>query len=311
MRINAINLLMKQPEAQLAASIRRLLSDKNAERRLAGLDMMKSIRNVDFLKDSYQKLLSTVREIQKPNAKEKILIESLIGDGTEQSPTSNYTRENGFGLYDPALEVSLPPITPDAGFNVKKAFEFIRLGKAKAIFDKLNKYIEKHKEDEFTDKYGEVRLVGNSVLLNWYKHYDGLSELGLPELWLNFYQQEIGSYDKLLMMKFMLASTGAPNEIEEDEDDEFDEEEQEDKEAAIQSLNTFEPLINKMYAGFTYRGLQKSLRKLTYYRQIEDIIDGLAHEYRNEATYQQFSVNMLLQLLPLLNTKNIFPSIHQ
>lgn len=306
MRINAINLLMKQPEAQLAASIRRLLSDKNAERRLAGLDMMKSIRNVDFLKDSYQKLLSTVREIQKPNAKEKILIESLIGDGTEQSPTSNYTRENGFGLYDPALEVSLPPITPDAGFNVKKAFEFIRLGKAKAIFDKLNKYIEKHKEDEFTDKYGEVRLVGNSVLLNWYKHYDGLSELGLPELWLNFYQQEIGSYDKLLMMKFMLASTGAPNEIEEDEDDEFDEEEQEDKEAAIQSLNTFEPLINKMYAGFTYRGLQKSLRKLTYYRQIEDIIDGLAHEYRNEATYQQFSVNMLLQLLPLLNTKNIF-----
>ena len=69
----------------------------------------------------------------------------------EQSPTSNYTRENGFGLYDPALEVSLPPITPDAGFTVKKAFEFIRLGKAKAIFDKLNKYIEKHKEDEFTE----------------------------------------------------------------------------------------------------------------------------------------------------------------
>ena len=178
MRINAINLLMKQPEAQLAASIRRLLSNKNAERRLAGLDMMKSIRNVDFLKDRYQELLSTVREIQKPNAKEKVLIESLIGDGTEQSTTSNYTLENGFGLYNPALEVSLPPITPDAGFNVKKAFEFIRLGKAKAIFDKLNKYIEKHKEDEFTDKYGEVRLVGNSVLLNWYKHYDGLILFG-------------------------------------------------------------------------------------------------------------------------------------
>ena len=132
----------KQPEAQLAASIRRLLSNKNAERRLAGLDMMKSIRNVDFLKDRYQELLSTVREIQKPNAKEKVLIESLIGDGTEQSTTSNYTLENGFGLYNPALEVSLPPITPDTGFNVKKAFEFIRLGKAKAIFDKLNKYIQ-------------------------------------------------------------------------------------------------------------------------------------------------------------------------
>ena len=137
MRINAINLLMKQPKEQLTGSIRRLLSNKNAERRLAGLDMMKTIRNVDFLKESYRELLSTVREIQKPNAKEKILIESLIGDGTEQSTTSNYTRENGFGLYDPAFEVNLPAITPDAGFNVKKAFEFIRLGKAKAIFDKI------------------------------------------------------------------------------------------------------------------------------------------------------------------------------
>ena len=82
---------MKQPKEHLTGSIRRLLSNKNAERRLAGLDMMKTIRNVDFLKESYRELLSTVREIQKPNAKEKILIESLIGDGTEQSTTSNYT----------------------------------------------------------------------------------------------------------------------------------------------------------------------------------------------------------------------------
>ena len=60
MRINAINLLMKQPKEQLTGSIRRLLSNKNAERRLAGLDMMKTIRNVDFLKESYRELLSTV-----------------------------------------------------------------------------------------------------------------------------------------------------------------------------------------------------------------------------------------------------------
>ena len=45
MRIHAINLLMKQPKEQLAGSIRRLLTDKVAERRLAGLDMMKTIHN--------------------------------------------------------------------------------------------------------------------------------------------------------------------------------------------------------------------------------------------------------------------------
>ena len=37
--------------------------------------------------------------------------------------TQHYTKDNGFGLYDPSLEVSLPEITQDKGFNVKKAFE--------------------------------------------------------------------------------------------------------------------------------------------------------------------------------------------
>ena len=45
MRINAINLLMKQPKEQLTGSIRRLLSNKNAERRLAGLAMKKNKQN--------------------------------------------------------------------------------------------------------------------------------------------------------------------------------------------------------------------------------------------------------------------------
>lgn len=120
MRINAINLLMKQPKEQLSGSIRRLLTDKVAERRLAGLDMMKTIHNVEFLQDTYQELIPTVKDIQKPNAKEKVLIESLIGDGTEENTAQHYTKDNGFGLYDPALEVNLPEITQDKGFNVKK-----------------------------------------------------------------------------------------------------------------------------------------------------------------------------------------------
>ena len=75
MRINAINLLMKQPKEQLADSIRRLLTDKVLERRLAGLDMMKTIHNTEFLQDIYQELLPVVKEIRKPNAKEKVLTE--------------------------------------------------------------------------------------------------------------------------------------------------------------------------------------------------------------------------------------------
>lgn len=222
MRINAINLLMKQPKEQLSGSIRRLLTDKVAERRLAGLDMMKTIHNIEFLQDTYQELIPAVKEIQKPNAKEKVLIESLIGDGTEKNTAQHYTKDNGFGLYDPALEVNLPEITQDKGFNVKKAFEFICFGRAKLVFKKLSKYIEIYKNEEFKNGYGEARLVGNSVLINW-SNYGGLSGLGFPELWKAFYEEEIGSYDKLLMMSFMLASTGAPKD-----DDDYDEEDEED-----------------------------------------------------------------------------------
>ena len=300
MRINAINLLMKQPKEQLSGSIRRLLTDKVAERRLAGLDMMKTIHNIEFLQDTYQELIPTVKEIQKPNAKEKVLIESLIGDGTEENTAQHYTKDNGFGLYDPALEVNLPEITQDKGFNVKKAFEFICFGRAKLVFKKLSKYIEIYKNEEFKNGYGEARLVGNSVLINW-SNYGGLSGLGFPELWKAFYEEEIGSYDKLLMMSFMLASTGAPKD-----DDDYDEEDEEDIKADQKSSNTFEPLVNRMYAGITYRGLQKELRKMPYYEQMSDIIEALSYEYKDEAVYQRLAVNMLLQLLPLLNTKNIF-----
>ena len=143
--------------------------------------------------------------LQKPNAKEKVLIESLIGDGTEENTAQHYTKDNGFGLYDPALEVNLPEITQDKGFNVKKAFEFICFGRAKLVFKKLSKYIEIYKNEEFKNGYGEARLVGNSVLINW-SNYGGLSGLGFPELWKAFYEEEIGSYDKLLMMSFMPVS---------------------------------------------------------------------------------------------------------
>ena len=45
---------------------------------------------------------------------------------------------------------------------------------------------------------------------------------------------------------------------------------------------------------------------MPYYEQMSDIIEALAYEYKDEAVYQRLAVNMLLQLLPLLNTKNIF-----
>lgn len=300
MRINAINLLLKQPKAQLAESIRRLVTNKITERRLAGLDMMKTIYGIESMQDIYQELLPVIQKIQHPSTKEKVLIASLIGDGTRKNNLQSYTKDNGFGLYNPDLEVDLPDVPLDPEFNVEATFDFILSGQAKNLFEKLSKYIESNKEQEFKNTYGETRRVENTVLLNW-TNDDGLSGLGLPELWQAFYEQEIGSYTKLLMMSFMLASTGSTKN-----EEEYFEEDEEDKKADKISSISFERLVDQMYAGITYRELQRELHQLPYYNQIEEIISALLCDYCDETAYQQIATNMLLRLLPLLNTQNVF-----
>lgn len=300
MRVNAINILLKLPKEQLADSIQRLVTDKNSERRLAGLDMMKTIYSTESMQDIYQELLSVIKDMQNPSTKEKVLIASLIGDGTRQNNTQNYTKENGFGLYNPDLKVDLPDVVLDEAFKVEKTFDFILSGQAKNIFKKLNKYIESYKDQKFKNTYGEIRCVENTVLLHW-TNDSGLSCLGFPELWKAFYEKEIGSYKNLLMMSFMLASTGSTKN-----EDEYIEEDEEDKKADQISAIGFDKLVDEMYAGITYRELQQELNQLPYYEQIEEIICALLYEYCDEIAYQQIAANMLLRLLPLLNTKNVF-----
>ncbi len=94
--------------------------------------MMKTIHNTEFLQDIYQELLPHRQRNPKPNAKEKVLIESLIGDGTEENTAQHYTKDNGFGLYDPALEVNLPEITPGQRIQREKSIRIHLLRKGKA-----------------------------------------------------------------------------------------------------------------------------------------------------------------------------------
>ena len=103
------------------------------------------------------------------------------------------------------------------------------------------------------------------------------------------------------MMSFMLASTGTAK----DEDD-SDEEDEEDIKADQKSSNTFEPLVNRMYAGITYRGLQKDLRKMPYYEQMSDIIEALAYEYKDEAVYQRLVRQYAAPTIAFAKYQNIF-----
>lgn len=311
-RVGIIELLMKQEDNSLSVSLQHLLTDKVAERRLAGLDIMQKLQREPRYTALYAETLPLVQQIARPSGKEQVMIDALTGKGgTEQQ----YSKANGFGLYDPTLTFELPAIPPDPEFAPGQLFSFITSGEALKVFEKLNAYIGQHKDDEFKDDYGSACLVGNTVRKGWRNDGHPLDRLGLPELWTAFYEQEIGSYSHLLMMRFMLESRGVPEDNDKEKED---------------SSNSFHSLFNKllgrrttakdkttssiyslldhMYEGLPYRGLQGLVKKMTYFSQIDSIIEALESEYRDDTLYQRLSATLLERLLPHLTPENIIRS---
>lgn len=286
-RVGIIKVLMKQTDDSLSVSLQHLLTDKVAERRLAGLDIMQKLQREPRYAAFYAETLPLVQQIVRPSGKEQIMIDALTDkDNTEQ----RYSKTNGFGLYNPALTFELPAIPPDTNVNIGQVFSFITSGEALKVFEKLNDHISLHKDDEFKDDYGNVCLVGNNVRKGWRNDGSPLNRLGLPELWTAFYEQEICNYSHLLMMCFMLKSRGVP------EDNNKEEKEK---------SNSFYPLFDLMYEGIPYRGLQRSIKNMTYSAQINSIVEALESEYRDDTLYQHISATLLERLLPHLTPENI------
>ncbi|REE91300.1 uncharacterized protein DUF4132 [Paenibacillus taihuensis] len=105
-RKTAIQLLQGQPQGQLVASIERLLSDKKEDKRLGGLDLVLSLQPNTA---EYEACTQLVGEMTAPSARERVLMEQIIGTDTE-----SYGPENGYGLYDPSLEFISFPEQPEA-----------------------------------------------------------------------------------------------------------------------------------------------------------------------------------------------------
>jgi len=96
-RKNAISLILSLESSQLLEATENLVQDKNANKRLAGLDILTKIKDKqDFAKEKIEKIATTIKE---PTDPEKILIEGLIGK-EETTETTN--------LYDKTYRFELP-----------------------------------------------------------------------------------------------------------------------------------------------------------------------------------------------------------
>ncbi len=195
MRICVIGILSSLPDSKALATVERLLKDKLADRRLAALNIIKMWiedgRNIALA----ETLIPTLKDIKRATSKEKVLIDSIIDsiDKTE----GKYNEANGYGLYNPADEIQVK-VKKTEGFNIGKALSFPNKDDAQDIVLKIMKLIEENADYEFEDTYGELLRMGNSPKVN--RHRNSLDALAKPEMWKEFYEQEIGSPTNLLRL---------------------------------------------------------------------------------------------------------------
>ncbi len=200
-RQNALNILKKLRSEQLFNCVDRLISGNKEEIRLGGLDLIayaKSNKEIDA-----SQLITLTSKISTPTESEQILIEEISGKGKAGEVLS----ERGFGLYNPDVKIPTNIHKPDISvvnnyFNISKK----ELDK---IFDKLTAFIDKHSGLEYTDHWGDERLLGNALNVIKGKSYSAPYHEShpFPELWKEFYETEIKD-ERILMNMYIAIQDG-------------------------------------------------------------------------------------------------------
>lgn len=297
LRQNAIKLLLKQKPNQLGQTIERLLLDTIADKRMAALDILLKVRTDKNYKKVFESSIPFVEAITKPSMKEQVLIDQLTGS---QEEVTVFSKENGYGLFDPKEKMELPSLEPDTDFDMNQAFSLFQEGSffkkllgnkpkgdAFSLFEKLNNLIAAHKEEQFTGIYGYQFLLQNNYL-EIKKEEDELNELNrypLSDVWRKFYTEEVGSFEQLFQLYFACSTNwgedSTPDSVYQQMDKEF-----------LSDIRTF--------YGFDLLGLKKKINQLSYIDIIKRIIPVLTREYWDEAYAQKLSRNILLSFYPYM-----------
>lgn len=300
LRQQAILLLSKQTPEALTGSIERLLISPVADKRLAGLDLLLSIRKKEDYAPTYKQTIPLVGRIQNPAAKEQLLIDQLL----ESSVAPDlYTKENGFGLYDPSVSVDLPALKADEDFNQRKVFLLLQennlilrlFGKTKneafEILEKLDRLIAAHADYEYTGRYGYKSLLGN-YLVEMEGTEDMEKELDkypLAELWRTFYKEEIQTFELLIQLSFVLNTSWY---------------EENNYPVTDQLIQEFSPAICDFY-GFNLASLKKQIDQLPYGKIVSRVIHLYTIEYKDNTYGGYLSKNMLIYFASWLNNKDL------
>lgn len=227
-RDTVLSILYKMDGNSMYELIGRLLADPKEEKRTAGLDLLLQLKKDEDRKELFARCVKHIDTMEhaasRVSTKEQILINEIINTG-ENKPDA----ERGYGLYD--VNATYEPVFdaayledckevykryfPDSGIAMGKnggdtgklAGAFAKLkaklgtGKTEAVSEteeivkKLDELIDAHKNDEYTNRIGEICMLGESGGL-----YSEDGNIQFAELWEGFYRENIQTPERLVQV---------------------------------------------------------------------------------------------------------------
>lgn len=196
-----LKLLEKREESELQISIGRLLSSKQENMRLAGLDLVKSkceqkpdeqVQYAEFVKEK-------IGDLTACTAQENVLIQEIQNG----SKTADILFSEGYGVYNPKVTLTLPK--QNADLSILKDYFSLSTKELDQLFLQLTAFIDEHAKDEYVGADGDTKLLGNGLYLNARDYSLPLHErYPFPELWKEFYDTVIKTPKNFWHMYFAL-----------------------------------------------------------------------------------------------------------
>ncbi|WP_310602333.1 DUF4132 domain-containing protein [Anaerosporobacter sp.] len=194
-RQNVITLLTGRKGEKLVETVGRLLQGEKEEIRTGGLDVIVQLKKSKEREEELPALMKLATSLENPTHKEEILLQEICGDTAKKEECI----EEGYGLYSPSEELNLPIKKADK--NVFESYFKQDEKKLRSIFDKLVAFIEENKTRSYVASDGEECLLGNGLRCLSYNSDTSYEDCyPFKELWISFYEKEIGSIQLVYQM---------------------------------------------------------------------------------------------------------------
>ena len=223
-RKNLIDLLMTQDKKALLTSIDNLLSAKNENKRLAGLDILNQVNSKQKPLYDKKEVKNLVAKISKPTDAEKILIENLSDKKKKESENTLsklYNTEYKLDLAYEIKEVTKSSKTIKKNkkdeyiientLNIKKIFTK-SVDELFKIVKKLSELYVKNENYEYMSFYNkEYVLLRDTFQITKdvsnvpYNERQQLANYPLEDVWRDFYKKEIKDFSTLWQLHTLLS----------------------------------------------------------------------------------------------------------